>query len=66
MTYIPKPLDKNEVNHINGIKTGNRIENLEWVTRSENIVHAHKQVLFKTLDKYCKTVKDNCTGEVFA
>ena len=30
-----------ETNHINGIKTDNRIENLEYVTHAENMRHAH-------------------------
>jgi hypothetical protein len=38
--YIDNVYNKPCVNHINGIKHDNRVENLEWVTYSENTIHS--------------------------
>lgn len=44
-SFIDNPQKKLQVNHINGIRHDNRLENLEWVTQNENMKHAFNNKL---------------------
>lgn len=57
--FIPNPYNKSEVNHIDGNKLNNSIDNLEWVTRSENTIHAYRNNLIPSGENHPKSKLTN-------
>ena len=65
LTFIDNPDNKPYVNHINGNRSDNNVENLEWVTPSENTQHAVDTGLFKS-SRARAVVQYNLNGEQMA
>jgi len=66
MHFIPNVGNKPQVNHISCNKLDNSISNLEWVTHSENILHAYKMGACKNTKRFKgKEVIDECTGIIY-
>lgn len=63
-TFIPNPNNLPVINHIDGNKLNNVVENLEWCTHQENTIHAYANGLQKPLprcyhSKFSKLTKED-------
>jgi hypothetical protein len=61
--FIPNPENKPEVNHIDSVRHHNNVNNLEWVTHSENMKHSYnKGINTEGITKYRESERERVTN----
>lgn len=60
VAFIPNPENKETINHLNECKNDNRVSNLEWATRKENVNYGTRnQRMSDKIKKPVRAIKDN-------
>lgn len=63
--FIPNPRGLEQVNHRNGAKHDNRLENLEWISRRGNSLHAVYELKAKVGKTPCRRIRCVETGRIY-